>query len=233
MQWPSAYGWTTPRMTSIKGEISFIDSCVYSCRRDGSRIPNPFYPMLYSMSNNCHTFPGERVLEMFHFLLPVRPAFPNAVSCQVLISSPFISHHLWKSDFHYNGAWSSHVCSARPERLFKVPSEIVACDWTRFLVTVFIQNVCPECQHSSGKAWHWTGSCYDGSLMCAVQSKMAIKVAHLIFFFLTYDTCWMVLSARLTQISSLFSPNTGTKTQNMTSLKVLRTQEAFFPVVLS
>lgn len=146
MQWPSVYGWTTPRMTSIKGEISFINSCVYSCRRDGARIPNPFYPMLYFISNNCHTFPGERVFEMFHFLLPVRPAFPNnAVSCQVLISSPFISHHLWKSDFHYNGAWSSHVCSARPERLFKVPSEIVACDWTCFLVTVFIQNVCPEC----------------------------------------------------------------------------------------
>lgn len=38
----------------------------------------------------------------------------------------------------------------------------------------------------------------------------------------------MELSARLTQVSSLSSPNTGTKTQNMTSLKVLATQEAFF-----
>lgn len=113
MQWPSAYGWTIPRMTSIKGEISFIDSCVYSCVF--------FDPMLYSICNNCHSFPGERVLEMFHFLLPVRPAFPNnAASCQIRISSPFIpvSHHLWKSHFHYNGAWSSQLCSARPERPF-------------------------------------------------------------------------------------------------------------------
>lgn len=79
-------------MTSIKGEISVIDSCVYSCVF--------FEPMLYSICNNCHTFPGETVLEMFHFLLPVSPAFPNnAVSCQILISSPFIpvSYHLWKS----------------------------------------------------------------------------------------------------------------------------------------
>lgn len=123
-------------------------SCVHSCRRDGSRIPNPFYPMLYSICSNCHTFPGERVLEMFHFLLPVRPAFPNnAVSSQILISSPFIpvSHHLWKSHFHYNGAWSSQLCSARPERLLKSPVRLwpviePVSSWP-YLFKMFVQNV--------------------------------------------------------------------------------------------
>lgn len=50
MQWRSAYGWTIQRMTSIKGERSFIDFCVYSCQQDGSRIPEPFIPYLTTVT---------------------------------------------------------------------------------------------------------------------------------------------------------------------------------------
>lgn len=143
-------------------------------------------PMLYSTCNNCHALPGERVLEMFHFLFPVCPAFlNNAGSCQILISSPFIpvSHHLCKSHFHYNGAWSSQLCSARPERLFlKSPVRLwpaiePVSSWL-CLFKMFVQNVSTVVEKRD------TG---QEAAMLAVSNvcssiKNAIKVVCLIVF---------------------------------------------------
>lgn len=50
MQWRSAYGWTIQRMTSIKGEILFIEFCVYSCQQDSSKIPDLFIPYLKTVT---------------------------------------------------------------------------------------------------------------------------------------------------------------------------------------